>query len=77
MQVFVNNPNNIKMFVKHECPRWQLSPNWLFEYKGHGHKVIDPGAIWRVSLVKNACQISILYLIRFKSYGLVFFGYRY
>ena len=32
-------------------------------------KVIDPGVIWKVSLVEYACQIWRFYLSWFKSYG--------
>ena len=41
----VERKNNV--FVKHECPRQEQSPNWLFKYKGQGHKVIDPGVFWK------------------------------
>ena len=54
------------MFEKHEYPggkKIQIS-HFFLKYKGQGHKVIDPGVIW-----KGVTEIWSLYLSRFQSYG--------
>ena len=35
---------------------------------GQGHKVIDPGVIWK-GLISWVCILNMLYLLRFKSFG--------